>query len=99
MYKNSIHVSNEDIKKVKFGIQISQFYWCVWGLIIDLKGSDVDFDYKQFVSTYFLSLLITETIFFIVISRESLFLQASMISAGVSFLSKLDKSSLISSDQ
>lgn len=48
MYKNNMEVSNVDIKKIKLGIQISHFYWCVWGLIIDLKGSDVDFDYKQF---------------------------------------------------
>ena len=48
MYKNKIKVSSEDIKKIKLGIQISHFYWCVWGLIIDLKGSETDFDYKQF---------------------------------------------------
>lgn len=44
--------SNEYINKIKIGIKISHFYWCIWGILVDsfCFNSDINFDYIKFAS-------------------------------------------------
>ena len=42
------NITPDNIKKIKIGIQISHFYWCIWGILVDLKENKDFFDYKKF---------------------------------------------------
>ena len=41
-------ITERNIKQIMLGIKISHYYWCLWGLIIDLNGGETNFNYKKF---------------------------------------------------
>ena len=41
-------INEKNIQKIKLGIKISHYYWCLWGLIIDFNGGETNFNYKKF---------------------------------------------------
>lgn len=52
-YTNNKNINNADIDKVKLGIQMSHFYWCIWGILVNINGKETDFDYIKFAKKRF----------------------------------------------
>lgn len=40
--------SNFELDKINIGILISHFYWCLWGILIDINQKVKEFDYLKF---------------------------------------------------
>ena len=41
-------INKENTLKLNLGIDISHFYWFVWGLLVDVKENKHEFDYLKF---------------------------------------------------